>query len=212
MRTRRPRARARPARRGAPSRAGAGRLPRLPGRRRSRPRRSARPSVGCDPCGGIGKRLPRLAQRDAAAVAGRARAVDPPLALCDADVVDRGLAPAHQAVAVELPVLVAVGAPPLAALVMPLVLEAHRDVIAAEGPEILAQDVLVLALPLAQEEGMDLGAAAQELIAIAPLRVGRVGEHDATCIARVPRILRGLHLLPCGLLAEGRGRGARGGV
>src|SRR6476660_9490266 len=43
------------------------------------------------------------------------------------DVVDAGLAPAHQAVLVELPLLVAVGAVPLAGGIMPFVLEAHRD-------------------------------------------------------------------------------------
>ena len=95
--------------------------------------------------------------------------------------------------------------------VVPLVLEAHRDAVAAERPEVLAQDVVELALPLARQERVDLVAPAQELVAVAPLRVLAVREHDAVGIARVPRVLGGLHLLARRLLGEGRERRARHG-
>src|SRR5215831_2306086 len=68
------------------------------------------------------------------ALAGRARAEDPPLGLLDRDVVDAGLPAAHQAVLVELPQLVAVAAPPLAMHVMGLVLVPDRDPVPAERP------------------------------------------------------------------------------
>src|SRR5262245_2067349 len=57
------------------------------------------------------------------------------LALGDRPVVDAGDAPAHQAVLVELPVLVAVRAEPVAAVVAPLIGEAHGDAVAGKGPQ-----------------------------------------------------------------------------
>src|SRR5579872_7488732 len=76
---------------------------------------------------------------------GRTRArrgpVEAAVLLCDRDVVDRGLAAAHQAVLVELPLLVAVGAKPVAAGVVPFVLKPHRDAVAVERPEILDQTI-----------------------------------------------------------------------
>ena len=44
---------------------------------------------------------------------------------------------------------------------MPLVLEAHGDAVVAEGPQVLAQHVVELALPLARQERDDLVAAAR---------------------------------------------------
>ena len=75
------------------------------------------------------------------------------------DIVDAGFAAAHQAVLVELPLLVAVGAMPLPGIVMPLVLKPHRDAIAVERPEILDQAILLFLLPFAGEERDDRGAA-----------------------------------------------------
>src|ERR1700740_3013555 len=86
----------------------------------------------------------------------------------DLDVVDAGLTPAHQAVRVELPLLVAVGAMPLAARIMPLVLEAHRNAIIVESPEILDQAVVEFPLPFAGEEGLDRLASREEFRAVAP--------------------------------------------
>ena len=48
------------------------------------------------------------------------------------DVVDARFAATHQPVLVELPLLVAVGAIPLAGVVMPFVLKAHRDAVVVE--------------------------------------------------------------------------------
>src|SRR5262249_46010362 len=109
-------------------------------------------------------------ERDRLAVLGLgSRPEDPSLGLLDADVVDARLAPAHVAVVGELPLLVAVAAPPLAVGVARLVLEAHRDAVVGERPKVLAQRVVELALPLARQERDDLGAPADELVAVAPL-------------------------------------------
>lgn len=63
--------------------------------------------------------------------------MDSPLRRADADVVDAGLAAAHQAVGGELPHFVA--APPLAGQVAAFVLEPHRDSAVAERPQFLAE-------------------------------------------------------------------------
>lgn len=52
----------------------------------------------------------------------------------DGDVVDAGFAAFHQSVLVELPLLVAVRAIPLARFIVPFVLKPHRDSIVREGP------------------------------------------------------------------------------
>ena len=86
------------------------------------------------------------------AFGGRAGAEDPPLRFLDGDVVDASLPAAHQAVLVELPELVAIAAPPLPLSVMALVLEPDRDPVFPEGPQVLAQGIVELAVPLADEE------------------------------------------------------------
>ena len=54
-------------------------------------------------------------------------------------IVNAGDAQAHQAVGVELPVLVAMAAKPLAAVIVPFIGEPHRDAVLAKGPELLDQ-------------------------------------------------------------------------
>src|ERR1700750_685583 len=97
----------------------------------------------------------------------------------DRHVVDARLPAAHVALVVELPLLVAVAAPPLARGVARLVLEAHGDAISGIRPEVLAQRIVELALPLAREERDDLLAPVDELAAVAPLRILGVGARDA---------------------------------
>src|SRR5437867_8190870 len=136
------------------------------------------------------------------------------LAFLDRQVVDAGVAVRHQAGVVEQPVLVAVAAVPVAAVVVPLVGEAHGDAVALEGPQFLDQAVVELARPLALEQRLRGGAAHGELGAVAPAGVRAVGEHDAAGVARVPRVLGEADLLDRGVAGEGRQRraGVHGGV
>src|SRR5689334_1735661 len=97
-----------------------------------------------------------------------------PLGLVDGDVVDAGVAYAHQPALVELPVLVAIRTEPLARRVMPLVREAYRDAIAVEGPHLFDQSIVQLFGPLALEERHDLCSSIQEFRAIPPARVFRI--------------------------------------
>jgi hypothetical protein len=124
----------------------------------------------------------------------------------DRDVIDTGFAAKHQTVVVEFPQFVAVAAVPLVIGVMPFVLETHADAVPAESPETLAQNVIQFAAPLGGEEFDDLVAVGDELFAVAPQRVFRVGEADVVRIARVPRILCRLDLLQRAIKVERRKR------
>jgi hypothetical protein len=106
----------------------------------------------------------------------------------DDDVVDAGFVATHGAIVVEFPELVAVAAVPLAGGVVPFVLEPHRHPVAAESPEALSQHVVEFAFPLGGVE-FDYGrASGEELVAIAPVRVGSVGEADVVGVAGVPGV------------------------
>src|SRR3954465_10700798 len=98
----------------------------------------------------------------------RRRPAEAAVLLGNHDIVDAGFAAAHQAVLVELPLLVAIGAMPLPGIVMPLVLKPHRDAVLIERPEILDQAVLVLLRPLPGEERHDGGAAFKKFRTVTP--------------------------------------------
>src|SRR3954451_8188081 len=89
----------------------------------------------------------------------------------DGQVVDAGNAHTHQSFAIELPVLVSVGAEMLAAVVAPLVGEAHRDPVVVAGPHFLDEAVIELPGPFARQKGDDLLAALDELRTVAPAAV-----------------------------------------
>jgi hypothetical protein len=72
--------------------------------------------------------------------------------LLDWQVIDAGDAQVHQPVFIELPVLVAIAAEPIAAIVVPFVGEANRDSILAEGPNLLDQAIIKLAIPFAGQK------------------------------------------------------------
>src|SRR6185437_6400642 len=108
------------------------------------------------------------------------------LGLGDRQVIDAGVTPAHEPAFVEFPVLVAVGAEPRSAVVMPLVREADGDAISGEGPDLLDEAIVELARPLAPEKGDDLGPSGDEFRAVAPAAVLRVGQGDALGIAGIP--------------------------
>src|SRR5712692_9411381 len=135
------------------------------------------------------------------------------LALRDRQIVDAGDTPAHQAVLAELPILVAVTAEPAAAIVVPLIGEANGDPIVPVGPDLLDQAIVELALPFASQERDDGVAALDELRAVAPAAVDRVGESDTGGIARIPGVLGEPHLFGGGLGGErGKRRAAHGVV
>src|SRR5258705_2735198 len=113
----------------------------------------------------------------------------PPVGLADRQIVDARDPPPHEAAGIELPVLVPVGAEPLAAVVAPLVGEPDRDPVLVKRPQLLDEPVLQLAGPLPGEELDDRVPAGEELGAVAPDAVHRVAGRDLRGIAAVPRVL-----------------------
>ena len=74
------------------------------------------------------------------------------LALFDRQIVDAGDAQTHQTMLVEFPVLVAVAAEPVAAVVEPLISKAYGDAVLSIGPDLLDQAVVALTLPFCASE------------------------------------------------------------
>jgi hypothetical protein len=77
------------------------------------------------------------------------------LALLDRKIVDAGNAQTHQAVLVELPILVTVAAKPVAAVVVPLVGETNREPVLSESLDFLNEPVVKFTLPFAGRERFD---------------------------------------------------------
>src|ERR1700730_6058655 len=107
---------------------------------------------------------------------------------------------------VEFPVLVAIAAEPVPAVVVPFIGKADGDTIRTERPEFLDQPVVELAVPLSRQKGFDRLASLQEFGAVAPTTSGGVGERDARRIARVPGILGKTRLFGGGFVGERRER------
>src|SRR5574341_552756 len=114
----------------------------------------------------------------------------------------------HQAVLVELPVLVSVGAEPASRIIVVFVSEPDRDTIARERPQFLDEPVVEFPAPFAFQELDDLGPSLKDFAAVSPLAVDRIGSRHAFGIAGVPGILGGTNLLDRGLPRERRKRGA----
>jgi len=105
----------------------------------------------------------------------------------------------HQSAGGELPVLVAIGAEPIAAVVMVFTREAYGDAVIRTRP---------FSRPLAFEESIDRVAAGDEFRAVSPLAIFGIGECDPGRIAAVPGILGQPGFLRGGIVVE-RGSGGR---
>jgi hypothetical protein len=99
--------------------------------------RTSRFDSGDLPIVSIGRPLLKseIAQRWVIIGTAAKRPVTPALAFLNRKIVDAGNAQAHQAVLIELPILVAVAAKPIATVVVPLVGETNRDAVFAESPD-----------------------------------------------------------------------------
>src|SRR5258705_4253253 len=126
------------------------------------------------------------------------------LAVFDRQVVDAGDPPSHQTLFVELPILVAIATKPVAGIVVPFICKAHGYPVVAKRPDLLDQPILQLANPLAYQECLDGLAATNELGAIAPDAIHRIGKRYFGRIARVPRVFRHACLLRSRFCGERR--------
>jgi hypothetical protein len=62
-------------------------------------------------------------------------------------IIDAGVAGVHQSVRIEVPIFIAIGAIPLANVVMPFIGKAYCDAGVSEGSEFFDQPILVLVCP-----------------------------------------------------------------
>src|SRR5215470_14570650 len=78
-----------------------------------------------------------------------------PPSLLDRKVINAGNTQAHQAVLVELPILVAVAAKPIATVIVALVRETNRDAVVLESPDFLNEPVVEFTLPFPSQKRFD---------------------------------------------------------
>ena len=98
----------------------------------------------------------------------------------------------------------------MAAVVAPFIREPHGNPILGKAPNLLDQTIIELAGPFAVQEGDDLVPAGQELCAVAPAAVLRIGERHTLGVAAVPGILGEARFLGGGRSGErGQRRAAR---
>jgi hypothetical protein len=117
--------------------------------------------------------------------------------------------PAHQAILREFPILVAISAKPLPAVVVVFIGEANRDAVVGKGPQFFDQPVIKLARPLAGEKGLYSYAAGEKLRPISPLAIRGVRKRDLRGISRIPAILgeRAFSIAACSINGGMGGRG-----
>src|ERR1700676_1923899 len=89
----------------------------------------------------------------------------------DRKIIDACEPQTHQAIIIELPILVAVRAIPISRVVVPLIREAHSNAIAGKGPKLFYKPVIQLFRPLASEEGDDVVSSVHKLGAVSPSRI-----------------------------------------
>src|ERR1700678_2159162 len=109
----------------------------------------------------------------------------------------------HDALGVEFPVLVAVGAKPLSGIVVRFGGEAHGNPCAVERPQFFDEPILQLTIPFARQELNDFLAAVDEFRAMAPTAVHRVSQRNFLWVARIPAVFGFAHFLYGGLAGEG---------
>ena len=104
--------------------------------------------------------------------------VKAPVSLADWRIIDAREAATHLAVVVKVPILVAVGTKPIAAVVMPLIGKTHRETVLPEGPELLDEPIVELALPLA---GGEISGEARSAFGAGRLRLAATGKWAISC-------------------------------
>lgn len=75
----------------------------------------------------------------------------------DGQIVDAGDTSAHPPVRRKFPVLVAIGAEPMAGLIAPFIGKAHSDPVFRPCPQLLDQTVMMFALPFSGQERFYFG-------------------------------------------------------
>src|ERR1700677_2574451 len=121
-----------------------------------------------------------------------------PFRFFDREIVDAGVSMMHDAVLIELPVFVAIGAKPVTGIVVMLVGETDGDACSVESPELLDETVFEFTTPLSSQELDDLFASVDKLCAVSPFAIDCIGECDFFRIPRVPTVFGLSYFRGCG--------------
>jgi hypothetical protein len=89
----------------------------------------------------------------------------------DSLVIDRCVAKDHDALGIEVPVLISVGSVPLIGVIAVFIGETTCDVVVCKCPEFFDEPVVELPIPLPGEEVDDLFASNRKLSAVAPMAI-----------------------------------------
>src|SRR5258708_20873515 len=133
------------------------------------------------------------------------------VALLDRKIIDACDTQAHQAKVVKLPVLVAIAAEPIPAVIVPFIGKTDGDPFRVEGPHFLNQPVVQFADPFSCQKCFNRLASLQAFGTVSPPAIGGICERDAGRIARIPGILGKPRLLGGGFVGERRQRWAAHG-
>src|ERR1700682_1093395 len=133
------------------------------------------------------------------------------VALLDRKIIDARDTQAHQAIVVKFPILVAIAAEPIPAVIVPFIGKADGDPIRVEGPHFFNQPVVQFADPFSRQKCFNRLASPQEFGTVSPPAIGGICERDAGRIARIPGILGQPRLLGGGFVGERRQRWAGSG-
>src|SRR5438045_2814672 len=90
------------------------------------------------------------------------------LGLLDWQVINGRKSESHQAIAIKLPVFIAIGAEPVPGAIMPLVGEPHGNTVCVVSPKFFDQPIVECFGPLALQQLNDLGSSSREFSAVSP--------------------------------------------
>src|ERR1700694_3107459 len=103
---------------------------------------------------------------------------------------------------VEVPVLVAIAAEPVCAIIVPLIGKADSDTVRMEGPHFFNQPVVQFAVPFSRQKCFNRLASLQEFGTVSPPAIGGICERDAGRIAGIPGIFGQPRLFGSGFVGE----------
>src|SRR5262245_54376013 len=110
----------------------------------------------------------------------------------------------HQAVFIELPILIAVGSKPVSRIVMTFVSEANGDPVVLKGPQLLDQSIVEFLRPFAPKKVDNLIPADDEFRSVAPTALFAIGERHFFGITSIPSVFRQTDFLNGGFISERR--------
>src|SRR6202020_2855530 len=119
--------------------------------------------------------------------------------LLDREIIDARVAVMHDAIFVELPVLVSVRPKPIAGIVVPFIGETNGDARAVKRPQLLDESIVQFTPPFACEKLLDFVSADHKLRPITPVAIDGISQTNFLWVSRVPSVFAGAYFHNCRL-------------